>query len=332
MLMFLLISMLINNSLETQSRETRQQLQASAAANQLALAINRVAAAGDGTQISFFNTAGPDVVSMDIFVGRSLQAGYSAGGYVTVPLSTNKTKTNLVAYWAFNSADTPIYDGSGEGNSGTCAAPKCPTWTNDGYKNGAYSFDGSDDPPEGDFITAQITSDRFERKQGTFSAWLYVVPKSGGGSIPGIVRQVWGGSTASRIYIQENQWTMSFAPANGGSVDCQDAITPNSWQHIAVVSQSSSSSLQIKFYINGVEKCSVTSSEQFFSGQEDRIIGKFNPGAGQLFKGTLDEVRIYNRALSAQEIRMMAQGRAGAIPLNQQIYIRNVNGTVYIEG
>jgi len=92
LLMFVLMMVLIaNKQFEFQSAQLQQQLQASTAATQMASAINKVAAAGDGAQVSFYNSVGPSVTSMQFFGGRSLQASYAAGGYVSVPLVTNKT-------------------------------------------------------------------------------------------------------------------------------------------------------------------------------------------------------------------------------------------------
>ncbi len=48
--------------------------------------------------------------------------------------------------------------------------------------------------------------------------------------------------------------------------------------------------------------------------------------------GELDEVHIYNRALSAAEVQALYSGTAPqGIPINQQVTVKNSNGTIYIQ-
>jgi len=117
-MLFLLLAMYIVSAHMSQQWDVeKQRMEASSAANALALEINSVAAGGNGTTAYYFNSAGPDVASMTIYQGRSLRAGYKEGGFESVALVTNRTKvgTNLLlnnaiplnAYlWLNNSDDT----------------------------------------------------------------------------------------------------------------------------------------------------------------------------------------------------------------------------------
>ncbi len=128
MMAFLLAMYMVNQNLEAQSASLKQQMQAGNAANQMASAINRVAAEGDGSQMSFFNSVGPAVSAMDIFSGRSLRAYTASCSYVSVPLATNKTSisslagSGLAGYWKFDDGTTAYAtDSSGNGNTGAPA-------------------------------------------------------------------------------------------------------------------------------------------------------------------------------------------------------------------
>ncbi len=74
----------------------KQRLEAGAAADQAALAINRAASWGDSARILFHNAAGPDVTNISAYAGRSLRAYYKEGGFYSVSLVTNQTSFTAV--------------------------------------------------------------------------------------------------------------------------------------------------------------------------------------------------------------------------------------------
>jgi len=74
------------------------------------------------------------------------------------------------------------------------------------------------------------------------------------------------------------------------------------WTHIVMVKQGTI----IKAYINSIEKTSggesTTDVAGSLSNTKNLLIGK-NEYNNQIFNGLIDEARIYNRALSAEEIK-----------------------------
>lgn len=91
-MVFLLLAMyVVSVHLTEQWGVEKQRMQATAAANSLAQAVNSVAAAGNGSSMPYFNAAGPDVANMTIYQLRSLRAYYREGGFVSVGLVTNRT-------------------------------------------------------------------------------------------------------------------------------------------------------------------------------------------------------------------------------------------------
>lgn len=89
----------------------------------------------------------------------------------------------------------------------------------------------------------------------------------------------------------------------GSGVTSVVAIPVNIWTHIATVREESG---KIRLYINGVED--VNSTTITLSGSNDRLrcigVGKYTASSFvNWFNGELDEVRIWNTARSASEIR-----------------------------
>ena len=86
MLMLLFTMLLVNQHLQGIWDVQKQQLEASAAANQLAIAINRAAAGGNSTRLLFSNEVGPDITNISIYDGKAVRAYFSQGGVYSVAI------------------------------------------------------------------------------------------------------------------------------------------------------------------------------------------------------------------------------------------------------
>ncbi|ONI79157.1 hypothetical protein ALI144C_25285 [Actinosynnema sp. ALI-1.44] len=94
---------------------------------------------------------------------------------------------------------------------------------------------------------------------------------------------------------------LSFGGARVGSTDRNvngtGAVPANAWTHLAVIYDATT----IRLYVNGVQVSSVASAGNLAgSGNPLRIGG--NLIWGEYFCGPVDDVRVYNRALSAAEV------------------------------
>lgn len=87
-------------------------------------------------------------------------------------------------------------------------------------------------------------------------------------------------------------------------------IEANKWNHLVLVFDGTQSSNNVRYYLNGNPDKFVTVSG---ATQLDRkttrnfFIGAFGTTDTKTFNGIIDEVRVYNRALSGDEIRDLAQ-------------------------
>src|SRR4030095_2042071 len=98
----------------------------------------------------------------------------------------------------------------------------------------------------------------------------------------------------------------TFGIFTGSGVWTPVSVTTNQWQHIAVVFTPSN----IEFYKNGVRFS--LGAAPVFGGSNFKLQIARNPGFGEYYQGRVDEVSIYNRALTSNEIpRIYSFGTAG---------------------
>ena len=95
MMTLLLVMYLVNDSLRLTWDSQKERLEASTAANQVALAINRAVAGGDGTVVSFNNKVSASIANMTIS-SRSVHADTNHGMGSSTPIVTNNTAVSGV--------------------------------------------------------------------------------------------------------------------------------------------------------------------------------------------------------------------------------------------
>jgi hypothetical protein len=91
-----------------------------------------------------------------------------------------------------------------------------------------------------------------------------------------------------------------FVGTTGGPLTASmgSALPLNQWNHLAVVFNGS----QVQYYLNGAPITTVSLPATITARGNPFQLGADN-NTQQFFKGSLDEVRIYNRALTALEIQ-----------------------------
>ena len=185
---------------------------------------------------------------------------------------------------------TKWYDLAGK-NHGTLT--NGPTWRADGLR-----FDGSDDyvsvpdSPSLNFTTEDLTYSLWYKIR-SFGAYDGFIAK--GGDQP---QFVCGGSSN----------TFSFWKANNSAwFDGAGTITLNTWEHVAVVKTGS----VVRLYQQGLEVASGTQAQSFVANSTAMQIGSDTQAGGRLLDGVLNDIRIYNRALSATEVASLYRDPLG---------------------
>ncbi|MFH0806481.1 MAG: LamG-like jellyroll fold domain-containing protein [Candidatus Brennerbacteria bacterium] len=211
---------------------------------------------------------------------------------------TARQDYNVVGYWHLDEGtSTSAYDASGYGNTGMLTTG--PTWqSGSSCKAGScLSFDGADDyvilpsvnPTAAITVTAWIKSNS---SSGYSGAWQLISKYSayilGTGST--------GGKNINFIVYTNNSWRY------GTYYTVSD---PQNWHFFAGVYDSAT---QLKkLYMDGVQRTSdtVTSTINADTGPI-HLAHRESVGVGvDHFGGVIDEVRIYDRALSATEIEAL---------------------------
>jgi prepilin-type N-terminal cleavage/methylation domain-containing protein len=221
---------------------------------------------------------------------------------------------DIVGNWNFDEGSgTTAIDMSGYNNTGTLI--NGPTWTTEtpqkaaGQGQGKYalSFDGVDDYVR----VSDSASLRMGMNSFTLTTWLYlnsggpveyfVLTKSTGGSYAFSIYPI---ASARRVYAYISDGTNSASGYAGNST-----IPFNQWYFVVVVFDRTAGSA--KAYLNGSYDGSLNISA---------VTGNVNPSgnlnisppSSYFFKGFIDEVRIYNAALTAVEIqKLYAEGADG---------------------
>ena len=214
----------------------------------------------------------------------------------------------LTGYWKFDESGTTVTDSSGYGNNGTMYSSSTITdlHTSSGCKKGScVTFDGIDDYIQTINDYFDITNTNFP--EVTLSCWIKSEP--GGKALQGIVGEQnfnGGGSSTDdtglyRYSSASTRFSLNTRTHNRTTVS---TISANSeWQHIVATYNGTT----LKIYKNETEEDSSTSSGYVgISGGLDRpfTIG-LALSTSYTFKGLIDDIRIYNRALSAAEVEAM---------------------------
>ena len=216
----------------------------------------------------------------------------------TTPTTTSSTTSTLppaaglVAAYGFDeNGGSGAPDASGTGNNGTLSGP---TWLAPGrFGASALVFNGT---------TAYVgvpDSNSLDLSELTLEAWIYPTDAAMGGNYRMIFAKTTTG-TPVNYYFAINNGILNFGFFNGGWREHRSAVGPtlNAWNHVAAVYSDSAN--QVRLYLGGSQVYTGTEATSLLTNTEQLRIGIGFPD--EAFAGRIDEVRVYNRALTTQEI------------------------------
>lgn len=129
----------------------------------------------------------------------------------------------------------------------------------------------------------------------TYETWVYPQFDSGFKSI--LDHDNWN---PGAIHFQFSGSTLQFDVNGGGNNSCTFSFSQNTWYHLAVAYSKTGG--YIKFYVNGTLTNTINSgSLPTIAGSQPISMGAW--GSGRFFKGTMDDVRIWNVARTQTEIQ-----------------------------
>jgi prepilin-type N-terminal cleavage/methylation domain-containing protein len=229
----------------------------------------------------------------------ALYTGYTVysmgGGVVVLPLylggTASASPTDYIGYWKFDeTSGTSAVDSSGNGNTGThnngptISTTVAPTTFSNAR---SLQFDGTDD-----YVSAPVA----RGSTVTFSMWA-----------------TWNGAGSPMLFLAGNEgsgpdlffyagsicWNTWDGCANPfGSIPA--SASNGSFHHYALVAETGNT----KLYYDGV----LLGSANYVNPSGTTV---FNIGGGSSWRwgGRIDDVRLYNRALTATEIGLLAAGK-----------------------
>lgn len=214
------------------------------------------------------------------------------GGGGGSPLITS----GLVGYWKHdNNSGTTSTDSSGNGNNGTLSGSTTPSWSSPYIGVASLAFNGS---------TAYVNipaNSILEPASGNFSIMFWLKGTTVGN---GMIYSEYVGVNGDYVFMRVNgSGTVDavFQGQHGGPSGALSTtvVTDGSWHLIVAVFTSGVTSI----YTDGVlENTSVDTTGVPVSPGLAVNIGTFQNGSGQFYTGNIDEVGLYNRALTGTEI------------------------------
>ncbi len=273
----------------------------------------------------FARLTGADVAASDDLTGNAAKGGdwdleYATGTIESqiavsqaAQLSWNQVldiSSGLVGHWTLDSDAT---DSSGNGNTGILAGDAAidTSSSTNNVGPGKLTLDGS-----GDYVELSNRAASFDSlTQGTIAGWINTADTTNTQAIFGVADK---GDPLSYSALGIAQGKLFFDVAEAGGylirLDATPVIADGNWHHVAVTVDANGNSL----YIDGVKLASSqlsytngdASSTEFFSqvknidAVEIGVTGE-NGGLVWDFKGLLDDIRVYDRALDSGEIAQL---------------------------
>src|SRR6266446_2472758 len=208
--------------------------------------------------------------------------------------NTDASTVGLVAAYSFDDGSgTTVTDLSGNGNTGTITGA---TWSSLGKFSNGLRFDGISN-----WVTVN-DSDSLDLTGGmTLEAWVYPTVATGNWTTVLLKEAPPGFNLAYHLQGDPSghpsSYIMTEASGLQGLVGIGTLLL-NTWTHLAATYNGA----MFFLYVNGTVVAS-----QPVSGNIPPSIGPLRLGGnsiwGEYFAGTIDEVRIYNKALSQTEIQ-----------------------------
>ncbi|MBA7694278.1 hypothetical protein ES703_102885 [subsurface metagenome] len=204
----------------------------------------------------------------------------------------------LVGWWRL---EANMSDESGNNNHGTCT--NCPAHTTAGKFGKAFVFDGVDDG-----INAGNNSNlNFDNNTDfTISTWIKTTSKTGGERIickRGVLSTYDflmhdAGNGQIQFYMQGTEGIVAYATI------INTDVADGNWHHVVAVVNWADG--KVYAYLDGQTSLGgIIIQNGNIQTSSNITIGKFSDAAYKEFNGTIDEVLIFNRTLSATEIQAL---------------------------
>jgi uncharacterized delta-60 repeat protein len=206
--------------------------------------------------------------------------------------------SGAVSLWRLDEGTGTSTDDSVGTNNGTLTGG--PLWVS-GHSGSAVSFDGVDDyvsvPHDASLTPTQITvSAWIKATNWKTEIWRGVV----------VAKDDWAGPPKGYDLRAGDNGKLSFVlatPSGWKDASTDSLMVTGQWYHIVGTYDGTT----VRVYINGVERGSATGGGDLSASSYPLNIGRCPYDTNRLFDGVIDEVAIFNRALTPSEIQTIYQ-------------------------
>ncbi len=216
-------------------------------------------------------------------------------GLVNIASSNDSKDTGLVGYWTFDEGSgTTTYDSSGNNNEGTILGA---TWKLEGVLNGSISFDGVND-----YVNVQDDPSLNFHDENQFSICVWF--KRNSINNPDSEKILCKSQTSSNA-----GYSVHITPDNEINLRCRTGgylcdifsnkkIIDTGWHHTVVIWNSGTQHI----YIDGIHDKTVNHGDYSIKDKNKDLEIGIHYGSNHPLNAVLDEIRIYERALTENEI------------------------------
>ena len=277
------------------------------------------ASSPSGLQLAVGSTTGTTPFSRTVIVGSSNSvsattpqtlsgtsysfASWSDGGaqsHTVVAPATTTTyaatygltppNVGLVAAYSFDAGSgSALVDVSGAGNSGTISGP---TWSTQGHAGGALSFDGVNDlvtiaDASSLDLTTGMTLETWVRPAAVTNWRTVILKEQPGQLVYALYANNNGNRPSANIFIGADRELRG--PAR---------LTANTWTHLAATYDGAT----FRLFVNGTQAGTMAVTGSIATSAGPLRIGG-NTVWSEWYTGLIDDVRVYNRALTQAQIQ-----------------------------
>ena len=225
-------------------------------------------------------------------------------GGVEKTQSTGDLETNLLAHWLLNddAADTDVADTTGNYDGTLNGGDNTEDKSVSGKINQAFTFNGADDD-----VSVASLDEITPSNVKTFAVWIYPT----GTGISGVV----GRHTYNTGYYDNYGFGINYNDqvvyglASNNNAEWHEnlygSVDLDTWSHIVFTIEDDGADKEGNLYINGDLVATHTGTASYYN--YDFYIGRGGrvDNTGLYFEGYIDDVRLYNRVLTEEDVKAL---------------------------
>lgn len=225
-----------------------------------------------------------------------------AGFKMKAPLVT--AKSGLIGHWTLDKKDINFTEGtvtdrSGSGTTGTMNGSIGASALTGGKVAQGLRFDGIDDDIQLSDISHTPANAR------SWGAWFQINGTSGG-SHHGIISHYGAGAVGYQVLVVDDSFDLVCGVGDGAHKNpTAYTVSLNTWYHVMCTADGTT----LRQYVNGVETATVAAGAISNPSNVLRI-GNGSDVTTRYLNGIVDDVRIYNRTLTAAEVKTIYKQRS----------------------